>query len=200
MRLVIATAHRACSLALIDGETVFASQHEMIGRGHAERLVPMIDALLAGYRPQSICVDVGPGSFTGIRVGIAAARALAFAWQAPLLAVTSMQLLAARAAEILPQNAKVSVVLDGGRGEVFLQSFEGRRPTDDVIAVRADSARIAGIAVIGTGADLIETGDRQNVGALTPDAADARLLPEDAFSPSVKPLYVRPPDAKPAAA
>ena len=75
MILVIDTATAACSVALLDGDRVFAERHEVVGRGHAERLVPMIAELPDGGRAEAILVDVGPGSFTGIRVGLAAARA-----------------------------------------------------------------------------------------------------------------------------
>ncbi|MET1110776.1 MAG: tRNA (adenosine(37)-N6)-threonylcarbamoyltransferase complex dimerization subunit type 1 TsaB, partial [Allosphingosinicella sp.] len=77
MILVIETATAACSAALVEGDILIDERHELVGRGHAERLVPMIEALLAGRRPGSILVDCGPGSFTGLRVGLAAARAVA---------------------------------------------------------------------------------------------------------------------------
>src|SRR5687768_8493268 len=75
MILAIDTSTAACSAALFDaaGECV-GSADERIGRGHAERLVPMIAELLDGRRADRILVGVGPGSFTGIRVGIAAAN------------------------------------------------------------------------------------------------------------------------------
>ena len=79
--LVIETATAACSVALIedaaDGLRVIDARHDVVGRGHAERLLPMIEELLAGRRPSSILVDCGPGSFTGVRVGLAAAHGLA---------------------------------------------------------------------------------------------------------------------------
>ena len=69
----------------------------MIGRGHSERLVPMIDEMLEGRTADRILVGVGPGSFTGIRVGIAAAHGLAIGWGADLGGMSSLALLAASA-------------------------------------------------------------------------------------------------------
>ena len=74
-----------------------ARADEVIGRGHAERLVPMIDELMAGRAATRIIVGVGPGSFTGIRVAIAAAHGLAIGWGAPLTGMSSLALLAAGA-------------------------------------------------------------------------------------------------------
>src|SRR3546814_12928995 len=78
----------------------------MVGRGHAERLIPMIGDLLQGRRPGRILVDCGPGSFTGVRVGIAAARALALGWQVPVSAYSAMPLIAASGISIHDGNAR----------------------------------------------------------------------------------------------
>uniref|UniRef100_UPI00359301A6 tRNA (adenosine(37)-N6)-threonylcarbamoyltransferase complex dimerization subunit type 1 TsaB n=1 Tax=Blastomonas sp. TaxID=1909299 RepID=UPI00359301A6 len=80
--LVIDAATEACSVALFERDALIASDHAVLGRGHAERLIPMIAALPERGRADTILVNCGPGSFTGVRVGLAAARALALAWGA----------------------------------------------------------------------------------------------------------------------
>ncbi|MHB9878165.1 tRNA (adenosine(37)-N6)-threonylcarbamoyltransferase complex dimerization subunit type 1 TsaB [Pacificimonas sp. ICDLI1SI03] len=202
MILAIGTAHRACSLALIQNGCVAARVHDIIGRGHAEKLVPMIADLVGGNAIAHIAVEVGPGSFTGIRVGIAAAKALAFAWGVPVNGFLSTEVLAARAASELARDSRIAVVLDGGRGEVFLQYFTGTSPIGDIRAVPAASVAIDAEATIGTGVPLImlPAGVR-NLGAHIPDAADVRLLvPGRLSTRDATPVYVRPPDAKPPAA
>ena len=92
--LVIETATAACSVALLDGDTVVAERHDVVGRGHAERLLPLIAELPDGGRAEAIRVDLGPGSFTGIRVGIAAARGLALGWGVAATGYPSTALLA----------------------------------------------------------------------------------------------------------
>ena len=130
MLLVIDSATAACSAALIgpDGALI-DERHEIVGRGHAERLVPMIADLLAGRRPAAILVDCGPGSFTGVRVGLAAAHGLAIGWKVPLAGFSSLALLAAASGE-----AEVAVALSGGHGELFVQSYGGDplAPLDDL--------------------------------------------------------------------
>jgi len=85
MILALDTSSSACTAALFDGSgTCVARRDEIIGRGHAERLVPMIAELLDGRSADRILVGVGPGSFTGIRVAIAAANGLAIGWNAEL--------------------------------------------------------------------------------------------------------------------
>ncbi|HEX8512361.1 MAG TPA: tRNA (adenosine(37)-N6)-threonylcarbamoyltransferase complex dimerization subunit type 1 TsaB, partial [Allosphingosinicella sp.] len=128
MILVIDTATAACSVALVEGGVLVDERHERVGRGHAERLVPMIEALLAGRRPGSILVDCGPGSFTGVRVGLAAAHGLAIGWGVPLAGYSSMAAVAAAAAA----DGEIAVALEGGHGQLFVQTFgeETMRPLD----------------------------------------------------------------------
>ncbi|MBV7256302.1 tRNA (adenosine(37)-N6)-threonylcarbamoyltransferase complex dimerization subunit type 1 TsaB [Pacificimonas sp. WHA3] len=200
MRLAIGTAHRACSLALIDGSKVVKAVHEIIGRGHAERLIPMIAALLGETRPGSIVVEIGPGSFTGMRVGIAAARALGVAWDVPVSGITSTEVLAARAFRDHADLPEITVALDGGRGEVFVQHFtRDGGETGPPAAVPAEQAAIVGGAVIGTGTPMIVIPAHVRVlGTDMPDMADvAALIPPAGQDRPPAPLYVRAPDAKP---
>jgi tRNA threonylcarbamoyl adenosine modification protein YeaZ len=188
MRLVIETAFDACSVALLDGDRVAASAHEEIGRGHAERLVPMIAEALAAAgvsRADAISVDVGPGSFTGIRIGIAAARALGLAWGCPVSGYASTAAVAARAFAEATASGRVAVVLDAARGEVFLQYFTVGGPNGDAVAVLPEAVP----------ADVVRIGRAKALGLTgpSPRAADAALWSAD-LPP--RPIYVRPPDAK----
>ena len=93
MLLAFDTSSAACTAALFDGAgACLAQRDELIGRGHAERLVPMIAELLDGRPADRILVGVGPGSFTGIRVAIAAAHGLAIGWGAELAGMSSLAL------------------------------------------------------------------------------------------------------------
>ncbi|MEO5971939.1 MAG: tRNA (adenosine(37)-N6)-threonylcarbamoyltransferase complex dimerization subunit type 1 TsaB, partial [Sphingomicrobium sp.] len=116
MILAFDTSTAACTAALFDADgACLARADEMIGRGHAERLVPMIEAMLDGRRATEVLVGVGPGSFTGIRVGIAAAQGLAIGWDAQIAGLSSLALLAAGAAG----DGPVAAAIDGGHGELF---------------------------------------------------------------------------------
>lgn len=196
--LVIDTATPACSVALIrDGEVV-ARRHDVVGRGHAERLVPMIAALPNGGRADEILVDVGPGSFTGIRVGIAAARGLGLGWGVPVRGYSATAVLAA-AAFARTGAATLAVVLEGGHGEVFMQEFEAT-PFAAAQALaslppEAARARLNGRQGVGAGMRWLGTDDDT-----LPDAADARLLPAAYRDLDPRPIYGRAPDAKPPAA
>src|SRR6187551_675324 len=113
MILAFDTSTAACTAALFDeGGECIASADELIGRGHAERLVPMLGELLAGRSAATVLVGVGPGSFTGIRVAIAAAHGLAIGWNAKLLGFSSLALLAASSGI----DVEVAAVMNGGHG------------------------------------------------------------------------------------
>ena len=196
--LVIETATAACSVALLDGDRVVAARHELVGRGHAERLVPMIGDVLADAgtdRADLIQVDCGPGSFTGIRVGIAAARGLALAWGVPVAGFSALALIAATAKE------DVGVAISGGHGELFVQRF-GHAPFAPMDALRslrpeAAAAAVPDALVLGSGAEaLVAARGTGRAEEAFPNAADARLLPAALTDLPPTPLYGRAPDAK----
>jgi tRNA threonylcarbamoyl adenosine modification protein YeaZ len=121
-RLAIETASEACSVALFEGVTLLARDHRVLGRGHAEALVPMIGALPDKGRAARILVSLGPGSFTGVRIGLATARALGFAWGAEVLGYPTLALVAAQAIAQHPGKS-LTVCMNGGHGEWFVQDF-----------------------------------------------------------------------------
>lgn len=198
--LVIETATAACSVALIEDGVVIARDHVVVGRGHAERLVPMIAALPDQGRADAILVDCGPGSFTGVRVGLAAARGLGIGWGVPVAGYSSLALIAAAALAEQPGDAIVTV-LDGGHGEVFQQGFDreltpdgpavSRKPQDAVAMLAGRRVVGQGLARLRTVDDTLPESDR------LPDAADAVLLSATQASLPPAPLYGRAPDAVP---
>ena len=198
MLLAFDTSSTACTAALFDGEgACVGSRDELIGRGHAERLVPMIAELLDGRRAERILVGVGPGSFTGIRVAIAAAHGLAIGWGAEIEGMSSLALLAAGAA----QGGEVATAVLGGQGELFVQQFDGttRKPTSELRnLVPVEAARVATASlVVGSGAAAL-VGARGWGDAVEawPSAANALRLPQGQRSLPPKPVYARAPDAR----
>lgn len=197
MILAIDTSTAACSAALFDSAgNCVAKRDELIGRGHSERLVPMLDDLLGGRRADRILVGVGPGSFTGIRVGIAAAQGLAIAWNCELGGMSSLALLAAEA-----DRDSVGAAVDGGHGELFVQQFDGAslEATTDLFNLPPSEAaeQIDADAVIGPGAKALV--DARGTGQSLegwPSARNALRLPQELRSLPPKPVYARAPDAK----
>ncbi len=195
--LVLDCVGTACSVALFDGSSLIDEGHVELGRGHAERLVPMIAALLGNGRADTIAFNAGPGSFTGVRIGLSVARALAMAWDAELIGYSAMDLVAARARAdglLFP----LCVVLHGGHGEFFTQNFDAAVRAEGPVAslspeavARASSGRHAvgngvgapSLVLLGlTGSDIATR------------AADFILLPKSSLVAPL-PQYGRAPDA-----
>ena len=197
MILAIDTSTAACTAALFDSDgSCIAQCDELIGRGHAERLAPMLAELLCGREAGTILVGVGPGSFTGIRVGIAAAHGLAIGWNAELLGMSSLALLAASAGA----DGEVAAAMIGGHGELFVQQFDRTlTPTSELLNLPPDKAAAAISAglVAGPGAGpLVEARGHGSVIEAWPSAAHALKLSQRLRSLSPAPLYARAPDAK----
>lgn len=197
MLLAFDTSSAACTAALFDGGTCIAQRDELIGRGHSERLVPMIAQLLDGRSASSILVGVGPGSFTGIRVAIAAAHGLAIGWGAELTGMSSLALLAAGTAD----EGEVAAAVIGGHGELFVQQFDRAtaEPTSELRNLPpAEAARFATAElVIGSGAaQLVEARGSGDAREAWPSASNALRLPAALRTLPAKPVYARAPDAR----
>jgi tRNA threonylcarbamoyladenosine biosynthesis protein TsaB len=195
--LVIDTATKACSVALYDGDDVLAASHEVIGRGHAERLLPLIAALPERGKADRIYVDVGPGSFTGIRVGVSAAKALGFAWKVSVHGYSCLGLVAAIAQDEIAKAQPVDVVMTGGHGEYFFEAFDSEGVSLSAAAsLRPNDIHLASYADYFAGDVKLENTDKAWLDIL-PNAAKWHLI---ATAPVLlpSPVYGRAPDAKPA--
>ena len=190
--LAIDTSSEACSVALFDGDQLVDAAHREIGRGHAEQLVPMIAALEDGGRAARIMVGCGPGSFTGVRVGIAAARALALGWQAEVCGFNSLALVAAAA------GGDALVVMDGGHGEWLIQPFGADgTPRADHISLAPDQAEqcFAGVIIGNRAVAFAERYGGAPMAAL-PDARNALRIAAGQANWLPRPVYARAPDAR----
>lgn len=200
LTLAIDTAQDACSVALLEGADIVAERHKVLARGHAEQLVPMIADLLHGAADVSvarIAVDIGPGSFTGLRVGLAAARALGVAWQVPVLGYSALRLAAAHFFQAHAQTDMIWVMLDAGRGQLYV----ARAMRDGSVGALANigpaqaAARVqAGDHVVGNGVALVQPFVPDRVRFSDTQAAPAsavRFLQPADFNPTLTPLYVR---------
>jgi tRNA threonylcarbamoyladenosine biosynthesis protein TsaB len=198
MILAFDSSSAACTAALFDNAgACIARSDEVIGRGHAERLVPMIAELMEGRAPDRILVGVGPGSFTGIRVAIAAAHGLAIGWDAELAGMSSLALIAAGART----DREVAAAVTGGHGELFVQQFAAQtlQPTSELRNLSpAEAARVTTAdLVVGSGARLlIDCRGEGEARELLPSAADVFRLPPALRALAPKPVYARAPDAR----
>jgi tRNA threonylcarbamoyl adenosine modification protein YeaZ len=210
MILGIDTSSAATSVAVIDGETVLVERTHVDARRHAEVFAPLLDEVLAEVDADLIDVvacGVGPGPYTGLRVGVASALALGAVWQVPVHGVCSLDAVAAAAQEDRPGRA-VTVAVDARRSEVYWAEYDAdghrvRGPrvmsagllTSDAVSDLPGAAWIARCA-----ARALAVGDRppaidlpldvhgDDTGSTADALAGARLL-------LPRPLYLRRPDA-----
>lgn len=198
--LVIDSASEACSVALLEAGAVVDHAHEIIGRGHAERLVPLIAELAEGGRADAILVGCGPGSFAGVRIGVAAARALALAWRLPVQGFSTLALVAAGAADAIAAADGALVAMEGGHGQWFVQPFAADlTPRAEVASLLpGDAARLGDALVVGNRAEaLVACRGSGRAVSMLPDARAALRLPPTALFGDPRPIYGRAPDARP---
>jgi tRNA threonylcarbamoyladenosine biosynthesis protein TsaB len=216
--LAIDTALEACSAAVLDTTEggVVAEESQNMTRGHAEELMPLIQRVMNAAQIdfadlERIAVTIGPGSFTGMRVGIAAARGIGLAAGKPVVGLTT---LSAYAAPFIAESETLPVVsaIDARHANVYLQVYGpmGRVLVAPRIAslheavLRASAAGAPRLA--GTAAELLA--DAWPADERPPSAVDARRAPEIAWVARLgaiaqesdmppKPLYLRAPDAQP---
>lgn len=216
--LAIASAGLACSAVVASGHTILSAQRVEGWHGQAEALLPIVDAAMleAGLMPEAldlVTTSVGPGSFTGIRVGLAAARGIALATKARLIGVSSFE--AVVAGHVPPGRDDfrcVLVTLESRREDLYVQIFDQRgNAIEPPLAVMPAGFGEMVYDAIGT-APLLIAGDaarraaallahRKNVHILEDSAPDAVGVLRaglccwhtQEFDPP-RPLYVRPPD------
>jgi len=203
--LALDTCLSACSVAVSDGARVLAHASEVMARGHQERLAPMAETVMAEAglpfsRLERIGVTVGPGSFTGLRVGVAFAKGLASALSIPAVGVGTLEAMAA------PVAGLAFAVIDARRGQVYCQAFEDGHAlmAPDALTAEDAAARLAEIALgrpvalIGSGAPLLAP-MVPTAAVIAAEGADAREVARLAASRApapLRPLYLRAPDAK----
>jgi tRNA threonylcarbamoyladenosine biosynthesis protein TsaB len=215
--LAIDTALGACSAAVLDTELggIVASESLPMLRGHAEALIPLLDRLTKAmgtplHLIDRIVVTTGPGSFTGLRVGIAAARGIALAANKPAFGIST--LLAYAAPHLADDDtAPVVAAIDARHGHVYLQTFApgGRTAIAPKLAPLSEAVRAAAEAparIVGNAAQAVADG-LAAIGS-PPLVIDARAAPDIAWIATTgaafaadqappKPLYLRAADAQP---
>jgi len=210
--LAVDTCLGACSAAILDGENTLAHRFDLMDRGHAEALAPMVqnamqEAGIAYEALDRLAVTVGPGTFTGQRVGLAFMRGMRVALKKPLIGVTSLETMIAQTASETGVT-RIAALHDARRDEVYLEivrdSEKFAEPQvlkfDDAMVMLADLAGEAQIALCGTAApralDVLQGAVLSDV--RQPDALWAARLAASrpATDTAPRPLYLRAPDAK----
>jgi tRNA threonylcarbamoyladenosine biosynthesis protein TsaB len=218
--LALDAAGAACSAAVWRDGQVAARRFAAMGRGQSEHLLPMIEAVMAeaavDYEAlEAVAVTVGPGGFTGVRIGLAAARGLALAWRTPLIGISNFAAVAAAVPVAEGTGRTLAVVLDSKRHESYVQAFapigDGpARPLGPGAAVAPDELDAwlpAGpVLLAGDGLQpalaVLQAVGRDARAATSPGWTDAAQVARLAAAqplpgpqaPPPRPLYLRAPD------
>jgi tRNA threonylcarbamoyladenosine biosynthesis protein TsaB len=215
--LAIDTALDACAAAVLDTDAskIVAQESQPMKRGHAEALMPLIARVMkasgVGFAAlDRIAVTIGPGSFTGLRVGLSAARGIALAAGKPVVGLTT---LAAYAAPVVADNGEHPIIsaIDARHDHVYFQVVSGDgssliRPLVAPIAEALAAAKFGAPHLVGNAAKILA--DRWPADAPPPLRIDPQAAPDigwvawlgAAASPDMapaRPFYLRAPDAKP---
>jgi len=218
--LALDTSLGACSAALLKSDgtrsTIFARQ-ALMARGHAEALMPMVAEVMAEGGVAFVELDViaattGPGSFTGVRIAIAAARGLALVTSAKLFGTDSLTVMAKVASATEARRKEpFAVAVDARRGMLYVGLYDGaaRKLQGPLLLTPNDAAsRLPATlrCAVGSGGALLAEATAQRgqsiesrLAELQPDAAALAMIAFESgeTSPALRPLYLRPPDAKP---
>jgi len=215
--LAIDCALDACAAAVFDSDpgTVIASQSRIMSRGHAEALMPLIAAVMSAAGAEfaeldRIAVTVGPGSFTGLRVGLSAARGIALAAGKPVVGLTTLTAYAAAAVSETGQHPIISAI-DARHDHVYFQVVGGNgssliRPRVAPIEEALEAARFGAPILVGNAAGILDA--RWPADAPQPVQVDPQPAPDIAWvawlgaavtpdTAPARPYYLRAPDAKP---
>ncbi|MEM9207230.1 MAG: tRNA (adenosine(37)-N6)-threonylcarbamoyltransferase complex dimerization subunit type 1 TsaB [Pseudomonadota bacterium] len=193
--LAIDTCGPFCAAAVFSGEPLpgnaLSQRTEPMARGHAERIVPMIgqcldEAKLKITDLDLIAVTVGPGSFTGVRIGVATARGLALTGKVQAIGVITLEARAHAIANLGSTATGFALTQDARRGQVYHQAFDiGGCPISAPEILDETDPRVSAATDV--------TGEPLDLWALASVAVSKR----GSVTEAPKPLYLRPPDAKP---
>jgi tRNA threonylcarbamoyladenosine biosynthesis protein TsaB len=215
--LALDSSGAACSTALWRRGTVVARRYRAMARGHAEALMPMLVETVAGAGERfaalsAVAVTVGPGAFTGIRIGLAAARGIGLAAGIPVVGVTTFAAVAEAVSDPERAGRRLLVLLDSKRGDVFAQEFAADRAVVGTPAVLPPAAvlqRVAsgpftlagdGVAVVRRDIDAANLDVRYSAADGPADALWVAVLAARSFTEKTDlpptPLYLRVPDVR----
>ena len=210
MILALDSTGTDCSAALWQDDRILAQQSVLGDRQQAEILVPMIERILVDVgikRVDRIAVTIGPGSFTGIRIGLATARGLAIGWGCPCIGIDNFRLFGEKTSRDNPEQP-IAVVIDSRRAELFAQAWYQGQPIDDPVMASADllpallGQRFPASGhwhLVGNGAGQGQPywpAGQCTFGADTPDLAELAKLASQSSpdAATARPFYLRPPD------